>query len=96
MHKKRDLINKCLPISVAKYKTNKTIVVSKLSFILCKSLAMGTDLAHFDIFYNVKVETCFRTEDFYRTKIFFGPSSIWESGEVSVVYDQSIAIFDLM
>ena len=57
---------------------------------------MVTDLAHFDIFYNVKVEICFLTEDFNGMKIFFGSFSISESGEVSVVYDQSIAIFYLM
>ena len=57
---------------------------------------MGTDLAHFDILYNIKIETCFLTEDFYCIKIFFGSFSISESGEGSVVYDQSIAIVDLV
>ena len=77
-------------------KTNKTIVVSKFSFISCKSSAMVTDLVHFDIFHNIKIETCFVTEDFYGIKIFFGSFSLSESVEESVVYDQSIAIVDLM
>ena len=81
---------------MAKYETNKTIVVSKLSFILCKSSAMVTDLVHSDILYNIKIETCFLTEDFYCIKIFFGSFSFSEFVEVSVVYDQSIAIIDLM
>ena len=57
---------------------------------------MVTDLAHFDILYNIKIETCFVTEDFYGIKVFFGSFSFLEFGEVSVVYDQSIAIVDLM
>ena len=89
--------NDCLPISVAKYKTNETIVVLKFSFTSREFPTMVTDLVHFDILFNVKVETCFVTEDFYGIKIFFGSFSFSEIIlEFFIVYDQSIAIVYLM
>ena len=85
--------NKCLPISVTKYKTNKTIVVLKFTFLSCEFPTMVTDLAHSDIFYNVKFETSFFTKGCYYVKIFFRSFSFSKIVvEVFIVYDQSIAI----
>ena len=81
---------------MAKYKTDETIIILKFSFTSCEFPTMVTDLVHFDIFYNIKIETCFVTEDFYCFKIFFRSFSFSESAEVSVVYDESIAFVDLM
>ena len=81
---------------MAKYKTNETIVVLKFTFFSCEFPTIGTDIVHSDILYNIKIETCFLTEDFYCIKIFFGSFSFSKFVEESVVYDQSIAIVDLV
>ena len=57
---------------------------------------MVTDIVLFDIFYNVKFETSLVTENLYCFEIFFGSFSFSEFVEESVVYDQSIAIVDLV